>query len=117
MPYDFDRKEAGARGGLPRVGLAITDLLTRLQQAYQMTTQGKFSEAIDVFRSILLSVPLLVTDTKQEVSEVHFSTTILFSIINEIIILEYWIQIILQYSCNIISTNYLNIQYLMTKVI
>ena len=64
------RKEAGAKSGLPAVGLKLSDLVQRLQGAYQLTTQGKFQEAIDKFRSILLSVPLLVVDNKQEIAEV-----------------------------------------------
>ncbi|XP_013382389.1 coatomer subunit alpha isoform X2 [Lingula anatina] len=62
-------KEAGARNGLPACGLKLASLVQRLQTAYQMTTQGKFAEAVDRFRSILLSVPLLVVDTKQEITE------------------------------------------------
>jgi coatomer protein complex subunit alpha (xenin) len=64
------RKEAGARGGIPAVGLKLNTLVNRLQVAYQLTTGGKFGEAIDKFRQILLSVPLLVVDNKQEISEV-----------------------------------------------
>lgn len=63
-------KEAGAKGGVPAVGLKLAELVQRLQVAYQMTTQGKFEEAVGKFRSILLSVPLLVVDNKQEISEV-----------------------------------------------
>ena len=74
--YAFDddialsRKEAGARGGVPSVGLKLNDLVQRLQQAYQLTTAGKFADAIDRFRAILLSVPLLVVDNKSEIAEV-----------------------------------------------
>lgn len=35
-----------------------------------MTTAGRFEEAVERFRSILLSVPLLVVDNKQEIAEV-----------------------------------------------
>ena len=63
------RKEAGAKGGLPAVGLKLSELIARLQVAYQLTTQGKFVEAIVKFRSILLSVPLLVVDKRQDISE------------------------------------------------
>nr|XP_011420529.2 coatomer subunit alpha [Crassostrea gigas] len=62
-------KEAGARAGMPAVGLKLNTLVQQLQVAYQMTTTGKFGEAIDKFRSILLSVPLLVVENKQEISE------------------------------------------------
>ena len=64
------RKEAGARGGVPAIGMKLSDLVSRLQAAYQLTTHGKFSEAAEKFRTILLSVPLLVVDNKMEISEV-----------------------------------------------
>ena len=54
---------------LPAIGLKLNDLIQRLQKAYEMTTSGRFGEAVEVFRSILLSVPLLVVDTKQEIAE------------------------------------------------
>lgn len=67
------RKESGARAGVPAVGLKLSTLVQQLQVAYQMTTTGKFPEAVDKFRSILLSVPLLVVDNKQEIAEVKNS--------------------------------------------
>lgn len=45
-------------------------LVQQLQAAYQLTTTGKFADACEKFRSILLSVPLLVVDNKQEIAEV-----------------------------------------------
>lgn len=54
---------------LPAIGLRLGDLVQRLQRAYEMTTNGKFTEAVDVFRAILLSIPLLVVDNKQEIAE------------------------------------------------
>lgn len=62
-------KEAGAKSGLPAVGLKLNDLVQKLQVAYQLTTLGKFSEAIEKFHSILLSIPLLVVDKRQDISE------------------------------------------------
>lgn len=58
------------KGGVPAVGLKLSELVQRLQLAYQLTTQGKFEDAVIKFRSILLSIPLLVVDNKQEISEV-----------------------------------------------
>lgn len=52
------------------MGLRLSDLIARLQQCYQLTTAGRFEEAVERFRSILLSVPLLVVDNKQEIAEV-----------------------------------------------
>lgn len=38
-----------------------------LKICYQLTTAGKFSEAVDRFRGLLLSVPLLIVDNREEV--------------------------------------------------
>ncbi|XP_052228436.1 coatomer subunit alpha-like [Dreissena polymorpha] len=62
-------KEAGGRSGVPAVGLKLNNLVQQLQVAYNLTTAGKFAEAAEKFRTLLLSVPLLVVDTKQEISE------------------------------------------------
>ena len=62
-------KEAGPKGGLPSVGCKLPELIQRLQAGYQLTTAGKFKEAIEKFRSILLSVLFLVVDSKQDISE------------------------------------------------
>ncbi len=70
FPIVYCRQEAGARGGLPAVALTLGQLVRRLQGAYQSTTSGKFSEGVDKFRSILLSVPLLALDSKSEITEV-----------------------------------------------
>ena len=62
-------KDAGPKNGLPAVGLKLNDLVQRLQSCYQLTTAGKFSEAVERFRAVLLSIPLLVVETKQEEAE------------------------------------------------
>lgn len=62
------------------MGLRLSDLITRLQQCYQLTTAGRFEEAVERFRSILLSVPLLVVDNKQEIAEV--SNIHLYGVLN-----------------------------------
>ena len=58
---------------MPAVGLKLNALVTQLQVAYNLTTAGKFADAVDKFRSILLSVPLLVVENKQEIAEVSIS--------------------------------------------
>ena len=65
-----DRQNAGTKGGLPALSLRLNHLAGRLQQAYQLTTMGKFADAVEKFRIILLSVPLLVVDSKPEITEV-----------------------------------------------
>jgi coatomer protein complex subunit alpha (xenin) len=62
-------KDPSPKTALPAVGLKLTDLVGRLQSAYQLTTSGKFGEAAERFRAILLSVPLLVVETKAEEAE------------------------------------------------
>ncbi|GAB6033480.1 hypothetical protein CHUAL_013365 [Chamberlinius hualienensis] len=62
-------KDAGVKTGLPGIGMRVNDLLQRLQMGYQLTTGGKFSEAIERFRLILLSIPLLIVDSRQEIAE------------------------------------------------
>jgi len=62
-------KEAGAKAGLPAVGLKLNDLVQRLQGAYQLTTGGKFVEAVERLHSIMLSISLLALETKQETTE------------------------------------------------
>ena len=73
VSFPVFRKEAGGRAGVPAVGLKLNMLVQQLQVAYQMTTTGKFAEAVEKFRSILLSVPLLVVENKQEIAEVNCS--------------------------------------------
>lgn len=62
-------KEAGPKGGLPTVSIKLTDLVQRLQSCYQLTTSGKFSEAIEKLQNIVLCISLLVVETKQELNE------------------------------------------------
>jgi coatomer protein complex subunit alpha (xenin) len=62
-------KEQAQSKALPAIGLKLNDLIQRLQSAYSLTTNGKFVDAIEQFRAILLSVPLLVVDSKQEIVE------------------------------------------------
>lgn len=64
-------QEASLRNSLPAIGLHLGDLANRLQICYHHTTAGKFSEAISKLRQLLLAVPLLVVDSKQEVVEVQ----------------------------------------------
>ncbi|KAJ9580844.1 hypothetical protein L9F63_023975, partial [Diploptera punctata] len=62
-------KDAGPKGGKPAVTLTLQNLVMRLQVSYHLTTCGKFTEAIEKLHSILLSVPLLAVDVRQEITE------------------------------------------------
>lgn len=66
---DTNWKDTTSKTGLPAVGLHLAELVQRLQTCYQLTTNGKFAKAIEKLQSILLSVPLLVVDTKQDIAE------------------------------------------------
>lgn len=63
-------RDAGAKGGLPAVGTRLSHLVSRLQTAYKLTTAGKFQEAVERFRSILLSVLFMVVDSERDIDEV-----------------------------------------------
>jgi len=62
-------EEATGKNGLPAISIQLDELTQRLQACYRLTTEGKFSDAINKLRQILLSVPLLVVDSKQKVAE------------------------------------------------
>lgn len=55
----------------PALGVKLNDLIQRLQSGYQLTTAGKFAEAIEKLHNILITIPFLVVDTKQDVAEVQ----------------------------------------------
>ncbi|KAH8035355.1 hypothetical protein HPB51_004596 [Rhipicephalus microplus] len=63
------RDASSTKSALPAIGCKLSDLLDRLQVCYQLTTSGKFSEAVEKFRALLLSVLLLAVDTRQEMAE------------------------------------------------
>lgn len=65
----FTRKKISSTSALPAPVISLNELITRLQTAYQLTTKGKFQDAINRFRIILLSIPLLVVDSPSEESE------------------------------------------------
>lgn len=62
-------REAGAKGGHPALWIKLNDLVNKLQICYQLTTNGKFPEAVEKFRQLMLSVLFLVVDTKRDIVE------------------------------------------------
>lgn len=62
-------KETNPKKAHPMAGVRLNDLVQRLQLCYQLTTGGKFTEAIAKLQSILLSIPLLVVENRQEIAE------------------------------------------------
>lgn len=47
----------------------LTRLFSSFQICYQLTTAGKFQEAVEKFRSLLLHIPLLMVDNRSELAE------------------------------------------------
>ncbi|KAK2718007.1 hypothetical protein QYM36_006704 [Artemia franciscana] len=62
------RKGAASKAA---VAISIGNLQEKLKFCYKLTSQGKFSEAVEQFRSLLLSIPLLIVDTKQDASSAN----------------------------------------------
>lgn len=62
-------KEASGKDLLPVIAVKLNDLVTALQQCYQLTTAGKFTEAVDKLEKVAQSVPLLQAEGKAELAE------------------------------------------------
>ncbi|CAG9794734.1 unnamed protein product [Diatraea saccharalis] len=62
-------KEASGKDLLPIITVKLNDLVSQLQQCYQLTTAGKFTEAVERLQRIAQSIPLLHVDTKPELTE------------------------------------------------
>ncbi|XP_061380088.1 coatomer subunit alpha [Danaus plexippus] len=69
-------KEASGKDLLPVITAKLTDLVNQLQQCYQLTTSGKFPEALVRLERVVRLVPLLVVDTRQELVEAQQLMTI-----------------------------------------
>lgn len=62
-------QEASGKDLLPIVTAKLNDLVTELQQCYQLTTAGKFTEATDKLQRVVQRVPLLHVEGKAELAE------------------------------------------------
>lgn len=67
--YPHRNFKENPKASLPTSGFVLSDLIDQLQHCYQLTTAGKFTEAIDKFKHILISIPLLAVDTRSEIAE------------------------------------------------
>ncbi|KAJ9583889.1 hypothetical protein L9F63_021766 [Diploptera punctata] len=63
--------ETGSKDGKPAVTITLQDLIIRLQLGYNLTTKGKFIDAIQIMQSIILHAPLLALEMRKEVKEVE----------------------------------------------
>ncbi|CAF5019364.1 unnamed protein product [Rotaria sp. Silwood1] len=78
----------------------------RLQIAYRLTTNGKFQEAVEKFRSILLSVALCVVELRQDILESQQLTEILLSVREKNPIDEHPLNYVEYNSFNICAASY-----------
>lgn len=62
-------KETNVKKANPTICVKLNDLVQRLQTCYQLTTGGKFSEAVAKLQLILISIPLLIVENRQEIAE------------------------------------------------
>ncbi|ODM95881.1 Coatomer subunit alpha [Orchesella cincta] len=61
--------DKGQKSSSPVVGIYISDLIQMLQSCYQLTTAGKFPEAVEKFRNLLLHIPFLLLDNKLDITK------------------------------------------------
>lgn len=62
-------KDLSVKGHFPVIYTNLYYLGEKLQTCYNLTTGGKFSEAVEKLQSLLLHVTLLVVDAKHQISE------------------------------------------------
>lgn len=62
-------KDNPTKGGLPVTPIKLSNLIAQLQICYQLTTGGKFAEAVKKLQDLILEITLLSVDTKMEISE------------------------------------------------
>lgn len=62
-------RDAGSKNGLPNCSVKLDNLVARLQDAYKLTTKGKFQEAVELMRRLMLLVPLTVVESKSKIAE------------------------------------------------
>lgn len=69
-------KEMNVKNCHPTLAFKLNDLVQALQSCYQLTTTGKFTEAIEKLQHIILCIPLLVVESRQEIAEAQQLLTI-----------------------------------------
>ncbi|KAJ3189293.1 hypothetical protein HDU85_002921 [Gaertneriomyces sp. JEL0708] len=69
-PLALPLQRAGSRS-LPAATFKLTDLTSKLHEAYAATTAGKFSDALMVYKSVLYSIILTVVDTVDEEAQIQ----------------------------------------------
>mmetsp|Transcript_11360 Transcript_11360/g.13438 ORF Transcript_11360/g.13438 Transcript_11360/m.13438 type:complete len:1222 (-) Transcript_11360:338-4003(-) len=69
-------EDAVAPPAAPAMLNTLSSLEDQLKDAYKLTTAGKFTEALKVFTSLLLLIPLLVVHARKEMDDVKELLTI-----------------------------------------
>eukprot|EP01128_Nolandella_sp_AFSM9_P008559 TRINITY_DN5258_c0_g1_i1.p1 TRINITY_DN5258_c0_g1~~TRINITY_DN5258_c0_g1_i1.p1 ORF type:complete len:1293 (+),score=283.65 TRINITY_DN5258_c0_g1_i1:54-3881(+) len=64
-------EEFHPRESLPRLPTSLQSCIDSLSSGYAAFTGGKFTEALDIFRSILHAIPLVVVQTSKEIAEIQ----------------------------------------------
>ncbi|CAG0901661.1 unnamed protein product [Darwinula stevensoni] len=80
--YAYPVRPSPGKTKLPALPIRLNDLVQRLQVGYQLTTAGKFRDAVDRFRGILLCIPMVVVESRQEAAEAQQLLTICREYIN-----------------------------------
>eukprot|EP00976_Prorocentrum_cordatum_P091739 1188644-Prorocentrum_minimum.AAC.6 len=70
MGAGWSAEDAPAPPTAPALLYTLASLEDSLKRAYKLTTEGKFTEALKLFSSILHILPLVVVDTRKEVDDV-----------------------------------------------
>ena len=55
--------------GMPRLCLTLAGLVDRLKQGYKTFTGGKFQEALEIFKGILVAISLTTVERRQQVCD------------------------------------------------
>jgi coatomer protein complex subunit alpha (xenin) len=79
MPVPLLRNDTGSHPGsesLPRTYLFMKDLVNGIRNGYRFFQGGKFNDSKNAFADVLTKIPLVVTSSKQEASEVKEMMTI-----------------------------------------
>lgn len=66
----WDPDASAQEPAAPALAFTVGGLEENLARAYRLVTEGKFADALKLFTTILLTVPLLVVDSRKEAEEV-----------------------------------------------
>ncbi|KAJ3044580.1 hypothetical protein HDV00_001506 [Rhizophlyctis rosea] len=67
----FRTVEGDSKQVLPYVAYNLQNVITKLQEAYGLTTTGKFSDSLNLFKTILHIILFTVVDRRAELEEVQ----------------------------------------------